>query len=417
MGTISFIHTADLHLDTPFKGLSNDNPELANQLKNATLRTFHRIVDLCIREQVDFLLIAGDIFDGEMQSLAAQLRLAEELKRLKAVGIPTFIVTGNHDPLVSWISELKMPAGVYRFDAQGVKKETFVKKGKPTVDIYGISFETRSVEKNLAKEFTLQEPMADFSIALLHGSIGSSQHHPYAPFCMDDVRNKGFDYWALGHVHKKEIINAAFPAVVYPGNPQGRDFGETGPRGCYKVTLSPSKAPDIEFIPTQTLRFEEITINVEGAESINDLNDLLQAIQVDDYDPTSGYLLRVRLVGRTPLHHLISINRETEKMVAFYNENQSHTGIVIDKIICNTFPDADLEELKKGNDFTAEILNEFDRYSTNTLLLENTIAEIETEFTSGAARNELNPLTLKDKQDILARAQWMLIDQLLKEQS
>jgi DNA repair protein SbcD/Mre11 len=415
MGTISFIHTADLHLDTPFKGLSNENPELATRLKNATLKTFHRIVELCISEQVDFLLISGDIFDGEMQSLAAQLRLAEELKKLYAAGIPAYIVTGNHDPLVSWISELKMPVGVFRFDAQQVKKERFEKQGNPTVDIYGISFETRSVEMNLAKEFVIQEPRADFSIALLHGSIGSSQHYPYAPFSMDDIRNKGFDYWALGHVHKKEIIHPAYPAVVYPGNPQGRDFGETGARGCFKVTLSTSKAPDIVFIPTQTIRFEEITLNVSGAETINDLNDLMQGIAIDDYVPSSGYLLRVKLVGRTPLHHLINNNRETEKMAALYNESQLHTGIIIDKITCSTLPDADLEELKKGNDFTAEILNEFDSYSANAELLENALEDIESEFTSGAARNELEPLTHEEKQEILARAQWMLIDQLLKE--
>ena len=139
MTKIKFIHTADLHLDTPFKGLSNWNSELAGKLKNATFAAFRNIVDLCLREHVDFLLISGDTFDSENRSLAAQLKFVSELKRLSDNGVRVYFICGNHDPLNAWLEDLQMPENVFRFNAEEVENFTFPKNGRSIADIYGIS--------------------------------------------------------------------------------------------------------------------------------------------------------------------------------------------------------------------------------------------------------------------------------------
>lgn len=418
MPSIKFLHTADLHLDTPFKGLSNINRELAGRLKNATFSSFQRIIDICIEEQVDFLLVGGDIFDSEAKSLAAQLRFTEELKRLNMAGIPAYIITGNHDPLVSWMEELEMSEMVYRFASTQVDVVTFYKESKALADIYGASFEEKSVDWNLAQSFELKKEPAPFSIALMHGTISSvSSHHPYAPFSLEDIKGKGFDYWALGHVHKRLLVHPSHPAVVYPGNPQGRDFGETGQRGCYIVELDDKLPPTLRFIPTQQIRFEELEVDVSKADKIHLLGEsIAEAIKgIDDGVHKTSHILRIRLLGRAALHHHLSQAAEVEALMHMLNEGQLQQDCFqwIDKISVHTMPDIDLENLAKANDFTAEVLRTFHEIAANTSMLDEILQGLETEFSSQASKRELKDLSEEDKQEILMKAKWMLIDQLL----
>jgi DNA repair protein SbcD/Mre11 len=420
MPGIKFVHTADLHLDTPFKGLSNVNTELASRLKDATLKSFQRIINLCISEKVDFLLIAGDIFDSEAKSLSAQLRFVDELKRLSQSGIPSYIITGNHDPLISWMNELEMPSMVHRFGSVNVESVTLMRDNQPLADIYGVSFENKSVDWNLASTFMKKTSQAPFSVAMMHGTISSAtSHHPYAPFSIDDIKGKGFDYWALGHVHKRQVVSSSSPAVVYPGNPQGRDFGETGQRGCYLVEINFQQAPGIRFVPTQQIRFEELVIDLSNTHKINILPEVIlkamQGIQVNN--DKSSLILRLNLVGRTPLHIHLHKPGEVEQLTDLLNEGQLQREYFqwIDRISINTMPDIDLMELKKGNDFTAEILKAVEYIEVNLEKLDEKLFEIESEFNSQAAKRELKELSPAEKKEILAKAQWMIIDQLIKE--
>ena len=227
MTKIRFVHTADLHLDTPFKKLSNWNVELASKLKQATCDSLEKIVDLCLEEEVNFLIISGDIFDSENQSLIAQSKFFDELQRLSDKDIYTYFVCGNHDPLDSWLDVHQIPDKVFRFGGSTVESKTYSKNNTRLADIYGISYKQKVVDSNLALGFQLKDQPAPISIAVLHGTIGTSeQHENYAPFSTGDINNKGFDYWALGHIHKRNIVQIEHPTIVYPGNPQGRDFGE-----------------------------------------------------------------------------------------------------------------------------------------------------------------------------------------------
>ncbi|TVQ10268.1 MAG: DNA repair exonuclease [Bacteroidetes bacterium] len=394
---------------------------MASRLKDATLKSFQRIIDLCIEQKVDFLLVSGDVFDSEMKSLAAQLRFVKELERLNQQGIPAYIIAGNHDPRHSWMKELKLPLQSYLFGADTAEYITFEKEGERLADIYGVSYATQNEKRDLDGFYTRRGNPAPFSIALLHGTIGAAgPHENYVPFRLEEIRGKGFDYWALGHIHKHRVVHPAYPAVVYPGNPQGRDFGETGPRGCYMVELRENSAPHLAFVPLQTIRFEEVTVDLNGVEDISQLHAAIeQAIrEAAGSSEQESYMLRIRLTGRTRLHGLLHKPGEVNHLLQLLNEGQLQQTYFtwIDRIELHTLPDTDLELLKKGNDFIAELLAVFDAMEADPAQLEAVISSADKEFSSLQARKEINELSAEEKKEITEQARWMLLDPLLKEE-
>lgn len=417
MSKIKFIHTADLHLDTPFRGLSNVNEKLADKLKDATFVSFKNIVDIAIEKHVDFLVISGDIFDSENKSLSAQLKFNKQLERLSGADIPVYFICGNHDPLNSWLDSLDFPGNVYRFGADEVSRVKY-RQGEKKVDIYGISFAQESIEENLAKKFSVySDSSAKLNLALLHGTLGHSEsHESYAPFSLDDMVNKSFDYWALGHIHTPQLIRKSKPTVVYPGNPQGRDFSETGRRGCVLVEMQPNASPDIEFISTQEIRFETIEVNLEQIEHINEITKQISnnLEQEDNFDPELSYILRVKLTGKTHLHEELNKAGKIDELIEFFNENQlNHSNFRwIDQIKLNTRPDLELEQLKQQNDFSAEVIKRIEIIGDDNSKLEQLLTNIQENF-STKVKHELDDLTLEKKKKILASAKWKLLDQLL----
>lgn len=427
MGTIRFVHTSDLHLDTPFKGLWQFNSELAKRLKGAGFKTFSRIVDLCLAKKVDFLIVSGDIFDGEIKSLTAQLRFVSELKRLSEKSIPTYIVCGNHDPLDSWLSSLQLPEHVYRFGASDVEMLSYERDGHHLANIYGISFQSKAEGRNLAVKYQIQAEAGKpaFSIAILHGTVGTpGVHKNYAPFSLDDIAHKGFDYWALGHIHKYHIVKHKHPAVVYPGNPQGRDFGETGIKGCCFIEITTEKPPEITFIPTQVIQFEEVNIDLTGEDRIDTFTQKLEeAIQNSkDVGPINGenktsYILRLTLTGRTSLHNQLIRPGEIQQLQNHLNDGQLNNKyfVWIDRIDNKTQALIDVEALKSGRDFIAEVLTAIEVYEKDPGKLNSIINEAESAFGSMEAKRELQHFSEEEQKDILERAKWVLLDQLIKE--
>ena len=222
MTLLRFVHAADLHLDSPFKGLRDAAPEgISGEISNATFRTYDNIIDLCIRERVAALLVAGDVYDGAERSLRAQRKFIEGLERLDEQGIRSFVCHGNHDPLDGWEARLAYPALCHRFGREWERVPVFPEDPARAV-VHGISYPKSDVRDNLALGLGNVTP-AGFSIGLLHANVGSDTgHESYAPCTVDDLRQAGVDYWALGHVHTRRILNERNPVVAYPGNPQGR---------------------------------------------------------------------------------------------------------------------------------------------------------------------------------------------------
>ncbi len=421
MTKVKFIHTADLHLDTPFKGLSHWNSDLASKLKDATFKSFKKIVDLCLQEKVDFLVISGDIFDSENKSLAAQLKFVTELKRLSEKEIPTYFICGNHDPLSSWLEILQMPENVFRFSSTEVERLTYQKSNQPIADIYGTSFQNKIVKNNLAHSYQLiNSNPSPISIAVLHGTVGTpGPHEDYAPFKIEDITDKGFDYWALGHIHKRQIVQEKNPTIVYPGNSQGRDFGETGTKGCYLIEITQNEAPKIKFVPTHLIRFEEIQVDLTGKDKIDELRDSLQEAitNLDDYEENTNYILRIIFKGRSSLHSNLNKPGEIEQLLELFNEGQLNqsNSIWIDRIDIKTQPNIDLEQVKKGTDFTAEILKSFEKVEANPENLTELIKSMGGELSNYQVKQEFIELSDNEYKEMIEKAKWMLLDQLIKE--
>ncbi len=421
MGKIRFVHAADLHLDTPFRGLSLWNKELASKLKDATFKSFARIIDVCLSEEVDFLIVSGDIFDGESKSLAAQIQFVNELKRLSDKGIEAYLACGNHDPLESWLESLQMPEHVYRFGGSAVEVISHIKNGKPVVDIYGISYPRKEVSENLAAGFIKKSDPAPLSVAVLHGTVGApGPHQNYAPFSLDQVAGKGFDYWALGHIHKHQVIRKQFPAVVYPGNPQGRDFGETGPKGCCLVEAAPDEPPSIVFIPCQVIQFGEIQVDLTGESNVgamaSKLDEAISKLRMGDQK--SSHIIRLQYTGRTNLHRQLATPGEATGLKDHFNESQTDRSsfVWIDSIDIQTRPDIDLEQIRNRNDFIAEVLKTIEDAGEDSNKLSDMIKASEDTFGSMEVIKELPGIGQSKKLEIMQMAKYMLLDNLTRDE-
>lgn len=229
---MKFLHAADLHLDTPFTGLSDLPADLQQRLITAPLAAFQRLIDLALDQQVDFVLLVGDLFDQQGQSVQAQAALMSGLERLNRAQIPVILSFGNHDfqaDLNGW----HFPANVHVFGPQ-VTTVTLTTASQERVAISGFSYPQRWVTDDLVGQFPLKTAAVDYHVGTLHGQAGAPGDH-YAPFNLGELLAKHYDYWALGHIHQRQSLNQQ-PPVVYPGNIQGRHRGETGAKGCLIVT-------------------------------------------------------------------------------------------------------------------------------------------------------------------------------------
>lgn len=259
-----FVHTADIHLDSPLRSLALRDPEIAALIGDATRAAFSGIVDLCLEERVDALLIAGDLYDGGQTSMKTARFLARELSRLHAADIRTFLIRGNHDAASRITRELVLPPSVTLFDGRGGVRE--IEAGGLPVAIHGISFAQPHAPESLVPKFKAPVPGA-FNIGMLHTSLaGAPGHDVYAPASIAELEAVGFDYWALGHIHMRSEWRGR-ATIVMPGMPQGRRIGESGRKTVSLVTIGDDRGVAIEERETATARFERVRVGAEdGAE-------------------------------------------------------------------------------------------------------------------------------------------------------
>lgn len=298
-----FIHAADLHLDSPFKGLANMPEPLLERVRNATLEALERIVNLALEQQVDFVLFCGDLYDSMDRSLRAQFRFQEAVIRLSKQGIHSFIIHGNHDPVNGYNAMLEFPENVHVFPAEQVGYvELRTPDGQVYASIQGISYPQAAVMDNLAERYEVKRTDI-FNIAMLHGNVDGMQGHDrYAPCSLQQLRSSGFDYWALGHIHAKSVLSEQ-PWVVYSGNPQGRHMKENGERGVYLVEVDESRHVKLTFVATDTIRWCEQCVNVGSADSEQVVYDALIDGLHSVAQQRDGRSILVRLVcqGSSPL--------------------------------------------------------------------------------------------------------------------
>jgi len=269
---MKFLHAADLHLDTPFQGLSGLPADLRVQVVAAPLQALQRLVDLAIAEHVDFVLLVGDLFDQQAQSVQAQAALMAALEQLQVAQIPVVLSFGNHDyqPITR---QWHFPANVHAF-GPSVKTVTLTTADQTRVAISGFSYDQRWVTTSKLAEYPVKNTNVDYHIGMLHGQLGTAGDH-YAPFSVSDLLTKHYDYWALGHIHQRQTLNAV-PPVVYSGNLQGRYRDETGEKGCLIVTSQANHQLQPTFHALATITWQNWTPALTGT---FDRTSLLKALQ------------------------------------------------------------------------------------------------------------------------------------------
>lgn len=307
-----FLHCADLHLDSPMRGLAAKPDAPVDEIRAATRRALDNMVAICLKESIRFVLMAGDVFDGEWQDYNTGLFFNSRMAKLNQQGIQVYLVQGNHDAASKISRDLVLPPNVLRFSAEQPETVTIEEIG---VAIHGQGFQTRDVRDNLALNYPVPRP-GYLNIGLLHTAVqGQVGHAPYAPCKIDDLLNKGYDYWALGHVHQRQILHRD-PYIVYPGNIQGRHIREQGRKGGTIVTVDRGRVTEVAEVDLDVLRWTECVVDLAGAMSNPDFVARVgQALQQCGAEH-SGYPLavRLRLSGQTELHDAITADQDKYRM-------------------------------------------------------------------------------------------------------
>ena len=366
---MKFIHAADIHLDSPLRGLEAYPGAPAERLRIATRQAFDRVVDLCLEERVDFLIIAGDLFDTEVKDFHAALAAATQLRRLHQAGVPVYLILGNHDSREEMTRHVPWPANVTLFDH---KQPQTVRHPTLPVALHGMSYPKREVTENLVPGYPV--PVAGcFNIGLLHTNAGgNSQHAAYAPCSVEELVAKGYDYWALGHVHDYAILHKG-PHVVYSGNTQGRHARETGPKGCLLVTVDErtggGEVREVEFRETDLVRWFRETISLQPDDDEDALLDMTREHLREIVSNADGRLAAVRLefTGRCAVHAQLAKDAPRQQLVTNLRALASDFGdaVWIEKIKFHTSSPLDLDALRGRHDLIGQLLRDIGMLATD----------------------------------------------------
>lgn len=304
-----FVHTADIHLDSPLRSLAMRDADLAALIADATRQALVGIVDLCLEEQVDALFIAGDLYDGDQTSMKTARFLADQMKRLHEAGIVVYKVRGNHDALSKITQELVLPPSLKLF---GGRSETVeLRLNGLDVAIHGLSFSKPHAPESLLPKYGRPRPGA-VNIGIMHTSLaGAAGHDPYAPCAAADLHGWGFAYWALGHIHIRSEHHDA-SAVVMPGMPQGRDIGEAGLKSVSLVTVANDHSILIEERPTSIAQFERVLVDLTDTQTWPQIVDSIEReiIAVRDATSAAHLVVRLSLRGQTDLSWRLRRDRD-----------------------------------------------------------------------------------------------------------
>ena len=295
-----FLHAADIHLDSPLRGLEVYPDAPMEQIRSAVRRAFDNLVDLAIREETAFVLLSGDLFDGDWKDYNTGIYFNSRMGLLRDAGIQVFMVSGNHDAASQISRALHLPDNVTLFSHK--KAETRILEDLH-VAIHGQSFASRAVFEDLTQNYP-QGEYGLFNIGLLHTALtGRPGHEPYAPCTLDGLQSKGYQYWALGHVHSREEVSRD-PWIIFPGNIQGRHIRETGPKGCTIVTVEDGQVSDIASHNLDVLRWALCEVDVSGCEIREECLERVRETFEGQLGRSEGRPVAVRLIlkGTTPLH-------------------------------------------------------------------------------------------------------------------
>ncbi|WP_106498108.1 metallophosphoesterase family protein [Lentibacillus sp. Marseille-P4043] len=404
---ISFLHAADLHLDSPFKGLARIPEEIFKEVQESTFIALDRLVNVAINKQVNFVLLVGDLFDNEKQSLKGQIHLRDAFEKLKRHHIYVYLSYGNHDYLNGNHYPITYPENVFTFQQETIQHFLYEQNGETLASIYGFSYENRAVHDNKAIEFPELNDAIPFHIAMLHGSLQSNtEHDVYAPFQLSDLSKQHFDYWALGHIHKREILSVN-PPIIYPGNIQGRNRKESGEKGCYHVVLNEVGAATTSFIPLQALCFENVSVDISECDQPHQLEIAIQHALVEQYHNLGPILVSLTLTSTNPEHQQWETDGILTDIVELLNESarQQTNWFYIYTCIINITTSLADTTLAKGEHFLGELVRHAEEASIQPFMKEL--------YQHKQARKYLPSLSDEEQETIKNEAQQYLMRELL----
>jgi len=307
--TFTFIHCSDLHLDSPLDGLERYPGAPLEALRGATRAALVNLVDLALREAVRFVVIAGDVFDGEWRDMNTGLFFNAQMRRLERAGIPVYLKHGNHDAGSEIGRALVLPDNVHVFPAG--QAATFLIEAAG-VAVHGRSFPGRKVPEDLAAGYPPPVPGC-FNVGVLHTSLaGYAAHDRYAPTTLDVLRGRGYDYWALGHVHAREVLQQAHPRVVYCGNLQGRHALEVGPKGCELVEVRPGEPPRGRPVALDAVRWSVLVLPIDDLPDPAAFRRLAESRMREAHAADDGRFgaWRLRIEGTGVLHRWLAAHAD-----------------------------------------------------------------------------------------------------------
>lgn len=309
MHPVKIVHASDLHLDSPLTGLERYEGAPVEAIRGATRRAFENLVTLCLEEKAAILLIAGDVYDGDWKDYSTGLFFAAALGRLRETGTRVVVVRGNHDAASQITKNLGLPSHVTELAKDRPQTVRFEDLG---LAVHGQSFRDRSVKEDLASRYP--EPLEGFlNIGLLHTSLtGREGHDDYAPSTPATLKSRGYQYWALGHVHRREVVSDD-PFIVYSGNLQGRNARETGPKGATVLEVRDGTVVGIEHRALDVVRWVACNVPADRAESADDVVDLARAEMSRHVEQADGRTLAARVVVRGTTRAHVEIARDPEK--------------------------------------------------------------------------------------------------------
>lgn len=354
-----FLHAADIHLDSPLVGLSLYDGSPAEKLRAATRQAFVQLIDYTLENEIDFLLLAGDLYDGNWPDYNTGLFFTKQITRLVEAQIPVIGIWGNHDAQSQITKHLRLPPGV---NFLSVDEPETLHLADKNVAIHGQGFKHRAMTDDLSATYP---PPVDgcFNIGLLHTSAdGRPGHDNYAPCSVERLKNHGYDYWALGHIHQREILNER-PYIVFPGNLQGRHARETGPKGATLVTLVDGAVDTLEHIHLDVARWQEVTVDITGLSDPDDVRSEVLATLEETLDECGERILaaRVTITGESPLHsELVAAADHWVNEIRNLSIQIGIDRIWIEKVKIRSRTEIDVQKIADQHDAFASLLEGLD---------------------------------------------------------
>lgn len=362
-----FLHTADLHIDSPLRGLALRDDTMMRTVQRATRTALERIIDLALKEKVAFVLIAGDLFDGEWKDMHSGQWAAGQFRRLDEAGIGVYYIRGNHDAVSQIQRKIRWPDNVVELPHD--EPDTIILEDHG-VAIHGQGFADQKVELDLAARYPSRVP-GMFNIGMLHTSLtGSEQHDTYAPTSLEVLKSKAYDYWALGHIHLRNAEPLCVePYVTYSGNPQGRHIREAGDKGCLIGEIDGETLKGVTFHSTDTLRWQELLVDVSEDKSLDAvLAKAGQAIQAQ-HARHAGLSSAFRLTfhGASKVHEELSdlIRRAEIHQQIFAAAESVDDEVWIEKIRFETRP-ANEATTRDAHELWQAIAQQFEQAQANS---------------------------------------------------